>query len=282
MQRSTTSCKRKAERGIMSRLLSFETLHNTRDLGGMRAADGRRIKNGRLIRSARLSDISTHDQEVLAGLLDTVVDFRDVAERLEHPDTDLKGVTCIDLPLLDQLAAGVTRDVNSEQEMLSKTVDDPVKAIRIISGIYTSLVMNEFIVSQYGRFLRILLEQHDKAVLWHCSGGKDRAGIGAVLVEEILGVPREDIVADYMKTNDYLSESKETMIQHVKQKVPAGTKISCEALECLYYAKREYIDAFYHAVEQKYGDIRTFLQEGLQLTQEDIDRMREMYLEELY
>ena len=263
----------------MSRLLTFETLHNTRDLGGMIAADGRKIKSGRLIRSARLSDLSFHDQEVLTGLLDTVVDFRDVAERLEHPDTELKGVTYIDLPLLDQLAAGVTRDVNSEQEMLSKTVDDPVKAIQIISGIYTSFVMNDFVVSQYGRFLRILLEQHDRAVLWHCSGGKDRAGIGAVLVEEILGVSREDIIADYMKTNDYLSEGKEAMIQHVTQKVPAGTKVSYEALECLYYAKREYIDAFYHAVEQKYGDFQTFLQGGLQLSQEDIECMREMYLE---
>ena len=39
-----------------SKQLSFEKLHNIRDLGGMRTADGRRIVSGRLIRCGNLSD----------------------------------------------------------------------------------------------------------------------------------------------------------------------------------------------------------------------------------
>lgn len=264
----------------MSHLMNFETLTNTRDLGGMHTADGRTIKNRKLIRSGRLSDLSLHDEEVLSGLIDTVVDFRDKAEKMEHPDVLLKGVTFVHLPLLEAMAAGgVTRDALSEQEILKKVANDPEKALKMISGIYLNLVMNDFILSQYRKFLLILLEHHDKAVLWHCSGGKDRAGIGAVLVEEILGVPREDVIADYMQTNDYLAGTIEIILQQIQQRGPAGMKISEEALKCLYCAKEEYIREYYRAVEQRYGDFRTFLQEGLQMTEDDIARMRELYLE---
>ena len=57
--------------------------------------------------------------------------------------------------------------------------------------------VGDYCVSRYSRFVQILLEDHDKAVLWHCSAGKDRAGVGAVIIEEILGVPRETIISDY-------------------------------------------------------------------------------------
>ncbi len=263
----------------MSHLLTFETLHNTRDLGGMLTADGRKIRSGKLIRSGRLSDLSDNDREELAGILDIVVDFRDEAERLEHPDTELEGVTYIHLPLLEELAAGVTRDERSEHEMLAKTVNSPENAMKMICNIYSGFVMREYVVSQYRKFLQILLENHDKAVLWHCSGGKDRAGIGAALVEEILGVSRKDVIADYMETNDYISKGMDLMMQDVTQKVPEGTKVSREALEYLYFAKQEYIDTYYQAVEQSYGDFLTFLSEGMQLTEGDISRLREMYLE---
>lgn len=262
----------------MSHLLSFETLQNTRDLGGMQTRDGRKIKSGKLIRSGRLSGISLHDREILSGLLDTVVDFRDKAERMEYPDVEIEGVANIQLPLLETLAAGVTRDVKSERDILAKTINNPENTLKMICGIYTSFIVEEHAVSQYRKFLQILMENHDKAVLWHCSAGKDRAGIGSVLVEEILGVPREDIIADYMNTNDYL-ESMAVVMEHVKRLMPGDAGISPEALQCLFFAKREYIDAYYQAVQQKYGDFSTFLSKGLQMTEADIRRMQELYLE---
>lgn len=55
-------------------------------------------------------------------------------------------------------------------------------------------------------FRKILLRimQHDYSkgpVLWHCTEGKDRCGITTALVLEMLGVDRETIMEDYLKTN---------------------------------------------------------------------------------
>ena len=56
--------------------MNFEGLPNTRDLGGMRTADGRAIRPGKLIRSGALIEARGGDLAKLAELLDTVVDFR--------------------------------------------------------------------------------------------------------------------------------------------------------------------------------------------------------------
>ena len=50
-----------AERNNTSRLLSFEKLHNIRDLGGVAASDGRRIISGKLVRCGNLSELSDRD-----------------------------------------------------------------------------------------------------------------------------------------------------------------------------------------------------------------------------
>ena len=55
----------------MSKLLLFEKLHNTRDLGGMKTADGRTVQAGRLFRSGHLSDLTAADADVLSELIDT-------------------------------------------------------------------------------------------------------------------------------------------------------------------------------------------------------------------
>ena len=42
-------------------------------------------------------------------------------------------------------------------------------------------------------------------VLIHCAAGKDRTGILAALTHHLVGVHADDIVADYLLTNDLLA-----------------------------------------------------------------------------
>ena len=64
------------------------------------------------------------------------------------------------------------------------------------------ILMREY-TGSFRRVMTAVLE-HDYskgAVLWHCSEGKDRCGMTAALVLEALGVDREIILEDYLKTN---------------------------------------------------------------------------------
>ena len=47
----------------------------------------------------------------------------------------------------------------------------------------------------------------------------------------------------------------------------------------MFEARSEYLEAAYAGVEELYGDFKTFLAEGLRLTESDIQKMRDKYLE---
>ncbi len=58
-------------------------------------------------------------------------------------------------------------------------------------------------IAGYRQFFEALLACEDGAALWHCQIGRDRCGMASLLVETALGVPWEQVVADYLATNVY-------------------------------------------------------------------------------
>ena len=269
----------------MSTLIRFEKLANTRDLGGMKTSDGRQIKKGRLIRSEQLVDLTSSDKAKLEGLLDTVVDFRNTEEATDQPDCELAGVKNIRNPILESFTAGVSREEKSDEELIANLVFNPEGAKDYMRSMYRKFV-SDYCISSYSRFISILLNNHEKAVLWHCSAGKDRAGVGAVIIEEILGIPREAIIADYLKTMDYLSGYVGTYRKYITSQIGKEKPLSNQEKEVVHEAvgnlfglDRSYIEAYYEAVEQKFGDFATLIKKGLGLSEEQIGQLKADYLE---
>ena len=148
-------------------------------------------------------------------------------------------------------------------------------------GIYRSLVMSDFALKQYGRFVHCLIEPHEKAVLWHCTAGKDRAGMATAIVLEALGVPRETIVADYLKTNEYLKEDIAFLTAFIKRraKVAEDDMVADEALRYLYGADVSFIESFYAAIGERFGSVDAYLCDGLKLSKAEIAAFRNITLE---
>ena len=78
-----------------SKLIRFETLNNTRDLGGLTSKDGRKIKYKKILRSGTLFDISENDKKKLKDEfhLSKVIDLRTEAEQIQKKDTYIKDNT---------------------------------------------------------------------------------------------------------------------------------------------------------------------------------------------
>ena len=66
----------------------------------------------------------------------------------------------------------------------------------------------------YRHFFDVLLENSDegRSVLFHCSAGKDRTGMGAVYLLTALGVDEATIRRDYLASNKYLAPWQEKAI----------------------------------------------------------------------
>ena len=264
---------------MTSRRLDFEKLPNTRDLGGMRTVDGRTVAAGKLIRSGQLAGLPEADIERLAALIDTVADFRTEEEKTEDPDCDIPGTAYHYIPILETVAAGVSHEAESEEQVFARLVFDPEASGNHMCNMYRKFAESDYSISQYARFIRILLEDHDRAVLWHCSVGKDRAGTAAVIILKILGVSDEDIIRDYLDTNAYLKDETERVIAYARMKTGSDDPRIESSVRKLYCTDSTYLRSFLDAVDRRFGSFDGYVHCGLGLSDSEIQLLRKKYLD---
>ena len=256
----------------------FSALRNTRDLGGLPTVDGRRIAAGKLLRSGNLRPATPEDLDVLSDRVALIVDLRTAQECSEEPDPAIPGVEYLHLPVIEQLAAGVTREKSSESlfEMLAK---NPDMAQQFMRDNYIEFVTAPFSLAQYRRFVELLLVPREKAVLWHCSAGKDRTGFAAALILELLGVDRDTIMADYLKTNEC---QKDDLLRLYEMVDRAGglNETTQKGLDCLFAAQAEYLAAVFDAIDARYGGMERFLTDQMGVGPRERALLKKLYLTE--
>ena len=264
-----------------SRQIKMNRLNNLRDLGGISTADNRAIKDNLLFRSGQLFFADEEDIERLNGLgIKKVFDFRTGTEREEKPDPRIADEINLHIPIIREIFAGVTRDEKSDEmafEMMIEAIkNDPQYGIRYMEDTYKNMVSDEYSISQYAVFLKEILNSDDGAVLWHCTAGKDRAGFATVLLLEILGVPRQDIMADYLDTNKYLEEEIEAIIRMLKEKMDLGE--AEDVIKNFFGAREEYLNMIYEYVDDNYGSMDAFVRDVMGITDEEREMVRNRYL----
>ena len=263
----------------ISKQLPGKKIPNLRDLGGMIAADGKKIRQGRLIRSAQLYNATEKDLALLESLsVRKIFDFRNAQEAREKPDPSLSGCEYTNLSILESSSAvswesNRTNQVSTEPEEKKSALKSGIEQMRMA---YRDFIRKPTSREQYSRFLHGILETEDGAVLWHCTLGKDRCGWGSVLVEAVLGVSREDIMADYLYSNICLKPEIAGMIPILKKllekmhMVNAGTAVT--------EAREEYLEAAFDEAEKLYGSMDVFLEKGLGINEAMRDKLRDRYL----
>lgn len=263
--------------------ISLERLKNTRDLGGFKTADGRRIKPGRLIRSGELSNASASDIQVLVqkyGLC-KIVDFRTAAERAQNPDPEILGVEYIVNPIVREETLGITRQEegmpDGMAQMAALVASGDFDSKTYMACIYRKVVSDEYSRGQYKKFFEILLENTSGAVLWHCSAGKDRVGVGTALLLTALSVPENVIIEDYMRVNEFVSEDIERMISGILK--GEGNPEHRAHLRTMFMVDASYIKSVFETIDAQWGSRMAFLEKEMGLDAIKLQRLRENYLE---
>ena len=237
--------------------------------------DGRHILPRKLLRSGSLYHVSLADQDMLLEdyKLSTVIDFRTEAEREQKPDTIMKGVEYYPIPVLDEETSGITQ-AGTLIDMLTKFDQVPDE---FICKQYENLVRDEICIKQYANFLDVVLHQKKGAVLWHCSAGKDRVGIGTALLLYALGVPRKTIKEDFLKTNVYLDNEMQHMVRYLETRMIVTPEIM-DKVRLLYKVKGEYLDTAFRTIEKDYGSVDYFMRKALYMNPKTIEALRNKYL----
>ncbi|MBV6700646.1 tyrosine-protein phosphatase [Kitasatospora aureofaciens] len=173
---------------MTTRHITFDQLHNFRDLGGYPATGGRSVRWGLLYRSDSLGKLTSPAD--LARLRDelgvrTVIDLR-------YPwEIEAKGR----VPDLDGLAY---HNLSIEHRPYDQAEIDPgLDPWRYLADRFAEVAEDG--VKEIRQVLDVITEA-DEPLVFHCASGKDRTGLIAALVLTLLGVPEDDIAADFALT----------------------------------------------------------------------------------
>jgi protein-tyrosine phosphatase len=179
---------------------------NFRDLGGYDTVDGRRVRWRRLFRSDALTPVTTDDARLLTeelGLL-AVVDLRTGRELARDGRGGLADVALHyhHVPLLEDVSPDPDGPwTRSLHEAYAYMLDQSAGRIR-------------------DALSAVAAEVAEHPTVFHCTAGKDRTGIVAALVLALLGVSDEDIVADYVLTQEVMPE----MIERFPRRALRGSE----------------------------------------------------------
>lgn len=254
--------------------LPLVSLSNTRDLGALKAKDGKCILPRRLLRSGELYHVSRQDQKVLTQdyRLRTVIDFRTERERKNKPDTYMEGVRYIRMPILEEETVGVTK----ERDFLEILTQFPGTGSEFLEQQYYSLALDRYCTDQYAKFFNCLLEQEDGAVLWHCSMGKDRVGVGTALLLFALGMPKNVIYTDFVRTNEFLEEELLYFLRLLEAR--GGGEEEAEKLRMLFQVQETYLSNVFYRIKQEFGSMEQYLRKRMYLTPKALEELRKKYL----
>ena len=257
--------------------LGIATVPNLRDLGGYKTNNGATVARGLVYRSNQLANISPEDMEKIAKLgLKNDYDLRTEAERTPLPDELPPGVNNIWLDVLKDASGSAPTNLlallQNPAEGNKELGDGKIEAVFIAS--YRDFVSLSSAKTAYHEFFTSLADQNKLPALFHCTTGKDRTGWGAAALLTLLDVPKETVMKDYLRSNDYILPLYKEVIDGY---VAGGGEPSIP--QAIFGVKAEYLEASFDEMQTKYGSIEHYFSEGLGIDANMQKKLRELYLE---
>lgn len=274
------------------RILPVAGLYNMRDIGGYKVEDGRRIKWGMGYRSDYLYHLEDTSMEYIESLnIHTIIDYRTPEEILESPNRSINEKASYNFnpnasvaEMAGILQSGETKD--SRMDMLE------IAKQQIASGNLNAgddhminqqvgFTKEKSAIDAFSNTIKVLSDPINAPSFQNCRGGKDRTGFGLLLLEGLLGVNYEDLIYDYMLTARARKEKNKLYYQRFLKQADGDENVA-RYMYSLFDAKESFIKASLDKILKEYGSIVGFAKEVLNITDEMIESLKSIYLEESY
>lgn len=172
----------------LPRLVFADGVPNLRDLGGWRTKDGGRVRMNMIFRSAGLRGSARKSGDSLLNVRYTPGSQRVTAFGIEALKDDLKIKTDIELRTL------------KETMCMNDTIIPGARWVKVPFLAYDFIADDVKGRMQFVKIFREFLDEKNYPVLFHCSGGRDRTGTVAFLLNALLGVSEDDLCRDWEAT----------------------------------------------------------------------------------
>lgn len=242
---------------------------NFRDLGGYRTGDGRAVRHGQLYRSGTMGGLTAGDIAKVRELsIRTVCDFRMIEERDRQPSLWLENS---DIRYCVRNDGEVVGNVAKFYGMIG---DAPHAAAEVMIDSYRKMPFA--LAASYREVFQLLLAG-EAPLVFHCTVGKDRTGLGAALLLTALGVTRDEVMRDYQAT-DRLYDRLLALVQ--AQALDAANLEGGDDLwRPLLVSDPLYLDTAFATIAEQHGSLEAYFDAVLGVDAEGIARLRDLYTE---
>jgi protein-tyrosine phosphatase len=246
------------------------------------------IRPGRLYRSGELSRLDDEGRETLRELgISDVADLRAAREVARRgPGLVPDGVEIHLLPFPDlgdeepsdddaPHETAFRRLFEGEPEQSDEEVNEA--AVRHMTDEYRQFPSRNGARQAVHRVFTLLAA--GRPVLTHCFAGKDRTGFVIATVLETIGVDRDTIVADYLRSNAAVPQLRDHIYEMIQQRGDVEltpevvTFTKARLADGVLGVRPEYLDAARHAIDAEFGSLDAYLRDA-GVTQADVDRLR--------
>lgn len=260
---------------------------NSRELGGYINNKGKTIKKGKLFRTSALTKLSDSDISLLKDKynLKAIFDFRSDYEISGNEDTEIEGVEHYTLNILRQVTNERKKPTshNNVDNFKKMTADERVISLvksnrlnNFLKNLYTNLLLSGNAQSLYSYMFHKILELDSATVLWHCTQGKDRAGLASLLMLKMLDVDKEIILKDFEISNEAYKEQYDRIISSEGTENFNDEQIS--TLKCLTGVNVKYLEDALEIIDIRYGSLDNYIRIALKMNKDDIEKLQSFYL----
>lgn len=252
-------------------------------------ADEVGIRPGRFFRSSELSGLDDDGRRAFLELgINDVVDLRSLGEvQRRGPGQVPDGVAIHHLPF-HELAANHDDGAPHEHAFDRMITEKP-------DGEDVSVAAKRFMIEEYQRFPSlpgahlavrqvISLLAEGRPVIAHCFAGKDRTGFTVALVLEAIGMGREAILADFLRSNDAVPHLRESILESIRNRAAETstpeivTFAEARLTDAVLGVSEEYLDSAKESIDREYGSLAGYL-DTLGVTSDQVSRLRAALLD---
>lgn len=253
---------------VSEQLLPLKGAYNFRDMGGLKTHDGRKVKKGLIFRSADLTGLTAEDIRYLKTFdFRLIYDYRDKAEADQRPDPQ------IGRERHERVA------VNGEDKATAHSEWEPETFYKTFTREKFTQVYEQMPIrnASYRRMMSLVAQpEKNMPFVHHCAGGRDRTGVGAMLILTTLGVPFETIMDDYMLSNLTLVDYHKELFEEASQYL---TGRALKQFEEDFSLHEEFLEASMNSIIAAYGTFDHYLTMEFRITSDVRERIKNFCLE---
>jgi protein-tyrosine phosphatase len=238
------------------------------------------VRPGRFFRSSELSRLDDAGRGVFRQLgITDVADLRSTRELERHGPGLVPAGVEVHLLHFHEVSAvdGETPHEVTFQKMMSEKPDDEDVAV----------AAHRYMTAEYLRFPTlggaqravrqvISLLADERPVITHCFAGKDRTGFTVATVLDAIGVDRDAVLADFLRSNAAVPRLREQILQSVRDRTDTAEEITfveARLSDEVLGVREDYLQSARRSIVQNYGSLSGYL-EAAGVTAEDVSRVR--------